>query len=87
MQEKAPSLGEHVKPRLESRVSVAQTRRYISSMKSSNGYEKRPRKTVHNLLMRSEAEKKTKEANAQDKCPKQKTPKHEVDLTFVNAVC
>lgn len=79
-EEKAPSLGEHVKPRLESRVSVAQTRRYISSMKSSNGYEKRPSKTVHNLLMRLEAEKKTKEANAQDKCPKQKTPKHEPGL-------
>lgn len=79
-EERVSSQGEHVKPRLESPVSVAQTRRCISSKKASNGSEKRPSKTVYNVLMRSEAEKKTTEATAQDKCPKQKTPKHELGL-------
>lgn len=85
MQEKVPSEGGHVKPRLERRVSAAQTRRCISSKKSCNGSAKRPSKTVHNVLMRSEAEKKSTQATAQGTRPRQKTTKHEVHLTFFNA--
>lgn len=86
MQGKIPSQAEYMKPRLVRRVSVAQSGRYISSKEVSKGSEKKPSKTVNNVLMRSKAEKKTSEAAAQDKCPMHKALKHEVDLTFANAV-
>ncbi|KAI3466996.1 hypothetical protein Pfo_023659 [Paulownia fortunei] len=71
--EEIPSQAEYMKPRLALRVSVAQTGRHISS-KASKGSERKPSKTVNNVLMRLRAEKKTSEVAAQDKCPVQKTP-------------
>lgn len=79
MQENVPSQAEHVKPRLVRRVSVTQNRRYTSK-EGSKCSEKRPSKAVYNVRMRSEAEKKIKEATAPDKYPKQKSPKQKVGL-------
>ncbi|KAH6827768.1 hypothetical protein C2S53_011845 [Perilla frutescens var. hirtella] len=77
-EERVLSQAEHVNPRLIRRVSVAQARKYISSKEAPKGSEKISSKTVDHALMRSKAEKKTTlEATARDKCPKQKTPKHE----------
>ncbi|XP_057765899.1 protein WVD2-like 7 isoform X2 [Salvia miltiorrhiza] len=78
-EENVPSQAEHVKPRLVRRVSVTQTRRYTSSKEVSKCSEKRPSKTVHNVRMRLEAEKKIKDATAQDKYTKQKSLKPEPD--------
>lgn len=87
MQENAASQAEHVKPTSLRLVSVTKNRRYASNRGVSNGSEKRPNKTVYNARTILEAEKKIKEATAQGKQSKQKSPKHEVGLTFVNHVC
>ncbi|KAL1553651.1 protein WVD2-like 7 [Salvia divinorum] len=76
-EENVPSQAEHEKPRLIRRVSVTQTRRYTSSKQVSKCSEKRPSKSVYNVRMSLEAEKKIKQATSQDKNPKQKSPKHE----------
>ena len=84
MQENVTSQAEHLKSRLIRRVSVTQSRRYTSSKQVSNGSEKRLSKSVYNARMNLEAEKKIKQATSLDKNLKQKSPKHEVGLTFVN---
>ncbi|XP_047968571.1 protein WVD2-like 7 [Salvia hispanica] len=76
-EENAPSQAEHVKPTSLRLVSVTKTRRYASNRGASNGSEKRPNKTVYNARTILEAEKKIKEATAQGKQSKQKSPTHE----------
>ncbi|XP_042036703.1 protein WVD2-like 7 isoform X2 [Salvia splendens] len=78
-EENAPSQAEHVKPTSLRLVSVTKTRRYAFNRGVSNGSEKRPNKTVYNDRTILEAEKKIKEATAEGKQSKQKSPKHEPD--------
>ncbi|XP_011075665.1 protein WVD2-like 7 isoform X2 [Sesamum indicum] len=73
--EEFPSEPEYMKPRLVSRVSVAQSRISVPG-KASKGSEKS--KTANNVLFRSKAERKTSEAAGQDKSVAKIMPKHEV---------
>ncbi|KAG8366717.1 hypothetical protein BUALT_Bualt17G0108400 [Buddleja alternifolia] len=74
--EKILTESESMKPRLAPRVSVEQSKRYISS-KASKTSGKKPNKTVHNVPLKSKAENNTSEAAVKNKFPLHKTPKSE----------
>ncbi|KAL2546198.1 protein WVD2-like 7 [Forsythia ovata] len=67
----------HVKPRLTSRVSVAQEKRDMIS-EASKGSGTKPRVRVNDIPGRSKAEKKTPDRVAQNKCSMLKMPNYEV---------
>ncbi|KAL2513942.1 WD repeat domain-containing protein [Forsythia ovata] len=66
----------HVKPRLTSRVSVAQEKRDMIS-EASKGSGTKPRVRVNDIPVRSKAEKKTPDHVAQNKCSMLKMPNNE----------
>ncbi|KAL2518917.1 TPX2 (targeting protein for Xklp2) protein family [Abeliophyllum distichum] len=67
----------HVKPRMTSRVSVAQEKRDMIS-EASKGSGTKPRVRVNNIPVRSKAEKKTPDHVAQNKCSMNNMPNYEV---------
>ncbi|KAG8382779.1 hypothetical protein BUALT_Bualt05G0112800 [Buddleja alternifolia] len=69
--DKIPSEAEHTKPRFMPRVTISESRRYISKVS-----ENKATKTVKNVLLRSNEENKTWKAATPTKTPLHKSPQY-----------